>query len=80
MYADKGYHEALDKANKRIKLAAMTTDTCTIDVPMKYGLRVKRTLTEFGGFDVILNHDPENGSSELTVRWGNLNTQQLPEF
>lgn len=71
MYADKTYFEALDKVNKRIKLAALTTDECIVDVPVKHGYRIKRTLVDYGGFDVKLVHDPENGSSELTINWEN---------
>lgn len=68
-FADKEYIDAIKTINNQVVLASRRSREVVVNVPMGAALNVKRTLVEFGSFDVNIIHDPENGSSELTIRW-----------
>lgn len=68
-YDRKDYRESLTKANKAIQLASKTMRSCIVDVAKSTGYEVKKTLVDYGGFNVIIRPDPENDSSELTISW-----------
>lgn len=68
-FADKSYIESIATINKAITLASRRSREVAVNIPMGAAYNVKRTLVEFGSFDVIIRYDSENGSAELTIRW-----------
>ena len=77
-FVDDGYVQSLIAVNEAILAAAPNSHTVTLDIPtgkregqLCLAAHVARTLQEVG-FEVNTIHDPENGSSELTIDWNHV--------
>jgi len=76
MYANDTYIQGLEAVEEAIKATAKEAHRVVVDIPTGTNSNgeyceayhvVKNLQTR--GFEVNLVHDPENGSSELTIRW-----------
>lgn len=74
-YSEDVYAQNMIAVNEAILASCDDSHEATLDIPT--GVREKgdcaaylvtQSLREIG-FRVVMIHDPENGSSELTIRW-----------
>ena len=67
-----GFNEVMEAINE----ACLTQHQCVVNIPtvplhgdFTIAYWITKKLSKLG-YDVVMCHDSENGSSELTVKWG----------
>lgn len=75
-FANKDYITGYDEVMSAIAQACLAQHHCIVNIPTGHlhgdftiAYWITKKLSKLG-YDVVMCHDSENGSSELTVKWG----------